>query len=206
MGRNNNNRHQSLPPKNLASTKAEAAAEARAQAEAYDSMFQNTVLELPDLPGQSISIPPHPDLGMLDDERMSDYEDLLFERDETYDREPDVVIPEQHMRDPETGELNGIVVPGETMRGALKRPYRITTTDEGGNPKTQLVKPPWSIKVVQAAIGETEYKKLREGGLGAGDVWRVWGKQGLLARLRQAGDPKSLGGSVDLEAVPEADS
>lgn len=187
-------------PRNLETTSAEAAAEARAQAEAYESLFASTPLELDN--DEVMMIPPHPDFGMLDDDNIEAYEELLFERDENYEREPDIHVPEQRLRDANTGEETGIVLPADTQRGALKRPFRIK--DAQGQVK--LLKPPWSVKVVQAAIGETEYKRLRAGGKCAGDVWKIWGKQGIIARQRQVGDPKSIGSSVDLEAVPETDS
>lgn len=168
------------------------ASEAREQAEAYDSLFANQQLPLDD--GTVMSIPPHPDFGMLDDDRIEAYEELLFEI-ETYDREPDIFIPEQRLKDPETGHETGVILPAETRRGALKRPFR----KDGA-----LVKPPHSVRVVQAVLGEVEYKRLQEGGRSAADVWRIWGRQGLEVRDRQSRDPKSHGGPVDLAAVPPA--
>lgn len=183
-----------MAQKNLPHTSSKAAREAREQAEAYDSLLADTELTLED--GSTIKIPPHPDLGMLDDDRMEAYEELMIEV-ESYDREPDMFIPEQRLRDPETGKETGVVLPADTREGALKRPYR----KDG-----QLIKPPHSVKVVQAVLGEIEYKRLREGGYSAKDVWRIWGRQGLDLKERQAADPKSDGGSVDLAAVPASDS
>ena len=97
-------------PGDLPGKSATAAREAREQAEAYESVFAPTPLELDD--GTVLQIPPHPDFGMLDDEQMGEYEELLFEV-EGYDHEDD--LPEQHLD-------SGITLPGE--RGALKRPYR----------------------------------------------------------------------------------
>lgn len=191
--------NKSRRPRNLDSTPANAAAAARAQAAAYESVFSNQEMEIN---GEVFSIPPHPDFGLLDDDRMSEYEDLLFERDENYEREPDIVIPDQRLRDPDTGEETGVVLPGETQRGALKRPYRI----KGEDGKSHLVKPPWNVKVVQLTLGESEYKRLKDAGGNASDVLRLWGKQGILARERQILDNKSLGSDVDLEAVSEGDS
>lgn len=169
---------------------ARPAIEARTQAEAYDSLFANRELALND--GTVMSIPPHPDFGMLDDERTEAYEELLFEVDTIYDREPDIYIPEQRLRDPETGNETGRVIPEETVRGALKRPFRING---------ELVKPPYSIRVVQAALGELEYKRLKEGGRSAADVWKIWGQQGLEVKERQALDSKSNGSPVDVAPV-----
>lgn len=174
-------------PGNLPGKSSTASREAREQATEYDSLFRPTPLELDD--GSIIKIPPHPDFGMLDDEQMGEYEELLFDV-ETYDREDDVVIPEQRLD-------NGRVLPAEVKRGELKRPYR----KDG-----QLVKPPYSVRVVMAALGDSEYKRLREGGRSAADVWRIWGQQGLDVRARQEVDSKSSGGDVALASVPEADS
>ena len=174
---------------------ASPASDARDQAEAYDSIFANTPLELCD--GTILEIPPHPDFGMLDDDRIDDYNELLFERDTTYDREQDIFIPEQRMKDPNTGEENGVVLPATTERGMLKVPYRV----DG-----KLLKPAWSVRVVKACLGEKDYELLRAGGKSSADVWRIWGKQGQLARERQAADSKSHGSAVDLEAVSSSNS
>jgi len=166
---------------------AAAAREAREQAEAYDSLFSNQQLELED--GSLMEIPPHPDFGMLDDDRMEDYEDLLFEMDTTYDREPDIYIPEQTME-------NGVILPAETKRGELLRPYR----KEG-----ERVKPSHSVRVVQAALGPQAYAQLKAGGRCAADVWRIWGKQGLEVQQRRFQGSQTNGSPVDLATISEAD-
>lgn len=181
-------------PEKLPTSSPDAAAEARAQAEAYDSLFAEQVVHLED--GSELKIPPHPDFGMLDDDEMDAYTELLFERDTLYDREPDVIIPDQKLLNDE-GKPTGHVVPGETLRGNLKVPYRI---------KDKLVKPSWQVKVVRAALGEKKFKELKAGGRNAADVWRIWGKQGLEAKVRQLSDPKSDGSTMDLAAVPPSDS
>jgi len=180
-------------PRNLPNTAANAARQAREQAEAYDSIFSDTDIELDD--GTTVSIPPHPDLGMLDDEQMAEYEELLVEIEE-YDREEDIFIPEQRLLDSE-GNETGVVLPSSTQQGALKRPFRKDGV---------LVKPPHSVRVAQIALGESEYKRLREGGRSAADVWRVWGKQAAKLKERQDGDPKSVGGGLDLAAISTSDS
>lgn len=180
--------------KNLPHTSPNAARQAREQAEAYDSIFADTELTLTD--GSTIKIPPHPDLGMLDDERIEAYEELLMEV-ESYDREDDIYIPEQRLKDPETGRETGVVLPADTQRGVLKRPYR-----KNG----ELLKPPHSVRVVQVVLGEDEYKRLRDGGFSARDVWRIWGQQGLDLRQRQDGDSKSNGGPVGLASISAANS
>jgi hypothetical protein len=174
-------------PRKLPTASSDAAAEAREQADAYESLFASHELEID---GGSVTIPPHPDFGMLDDERLEDYEELLFEVDTEYDREESIYIPEQHLD-------NGVTLPASEQPGALKRPYRKNGV---------LVKPPHSVRVVQAVLGEAEYKRLRDGGKSAADVWKIWGKQGMEVQERQSADPKSNGSTVDLASVPEANS
>lgn len=177
---------------NLPSTSEDAAREARDQADAYDGLFGTTDLELDD--GSFVKIPPHPDYGMLDDDRMEAYTELMFEVDTEYEREPDIFIPEQVLE-------GGMHLAAETKRGALKVPYRKLV--EG---KSQLVKPPHSIKFVIAAIGEKEYERLRAGGKSASDVWKVWADASVKIRGRQTADPKSAGSPVVMAPVPSPDS
>jgi hypothetical protein len=182
-------------PRKLPHTSPDAAAEARAQADEYESLFGDTELELDG--GDTIKIPPHPDYGLLDDDRMDEYEALQFAVDTEYEREPDVYIPEQRLKDPTTGEETGVVLPPQTVRGQLKVPYRIDGV---------RVTPSHSTKVVIAALGEAEYKRLRDGGKSSKDVWKVWGEQSLRIQERKQRDTKSAGSSVDLATVPQADS
>lgn len=181
--------------RNLPNRQSEAAREAREQAAAYDSLFSEQEIELED--GTKLMIPPHPDFGMLDDDEMDAYEELQFKLDTEYDRFPDVYIPEQKLKDPTTGKENGVVIPADTQRGELMRPFRI---------KDQLVKPPHSRQIVMAALGEVKYKQLKEGGRSAADVWRIWGRQGVAAKARQAADPFPDGSPQPLASVSEADS
>jgi hypothetical protein len=184
---------------NLPTTAAEAAQQAREQADAYDSLFAPTELELEG--GDTLSIPPHPNFGMLDDEATEAYEELLFERDTLYERTPDIIYPETRVKDPTTGKETGAVIPGETQQGQLKTPYRIK--DDDGTSK--LVKPPWNVKVVQAVLGE-DYKKLRDGGRSCADVWRIWGKQGIEVAARNQFRQAIDAGVMGMASVPEADS
>lgn len=179
--------------RNMPNTAPEAGRQARDQASAYDSLFADTKLELND--GSFISIPPHPDLGMLDDEQMDAYEDLVMEQ-ESYDREEDIYIPEQRLLD-SNGNETGVVIPATTEKGALKRPFRINGV---------RVKPAYSVRVAQIALGEEGYARLRKGGKNAADVWRIWGRQAAELADRQAGDDKSSGSALGMEAVSEADS
>lgn len=165
---------------------ADAARAAREQAKAYNSVFAPRTLELDN--GDTIDIPPHPNLRMLDDDRQEAYEELLFEI-ESYDREPDIYIPEQKLD-------NGVILPAETRRGALLQPYR----KDG-----ELVKPPYTIRVVQACLGDDIYARLRAGGKNAADVWRIWNEQGMELTERHDADPKSNGGTSNLATVSPSD-
>ncbi len=183
------------PPqgRNMPNTAPNAGAQARAQANVYDSLFADTKLELND--GSSIAIPPHPDLGMLDDDQMDAYEDLVMEL-ETYDREEDIFIPEQRLLDSK-GNETGVVLPSSTERGQVKRPFR----KDGVR-----VKPAHSVRVAKIALGEEGYQRLRAGGRSAKDVWRIWGRQAAELADRSAADDKSDGGALGLAAVSETDS
>lgn len=179
--------------RNLPHTAPNAGDQAREQANAYDSMFGDTPIELSD--GTTLLIPPHPDLGMLNDEAQELYEELQFEM-ESYDREDDIHIPEQRLKDAQ-GNETGVVLPASTVRGAPKRPYR----KDG-----QLIKPPHTVRVAKAVLGEVEYARLVNGGKSAGDVWRIWAKQAAEIRDREAEDSKSDGGPVALASVPATNS
>lgn len=178
---------------NLPHTEPDAALKAREQADAYDSLFGDTPIELND--GTTVSVPPHPDLGMLSDEAMEAYEELQFEM-ESYDREEDIHIPEQRLLGPD-GNPTGVVLPATVQKGELKRPYRIDGV---------RVSPPYSVRVAKIALGDAEYERLRAGGKSAADVWRVWSKQATALRERQAVDSKSDGSSLALASVPSPDS
>lgn len=178
--------------RNLPHTAPEAGDQAREQATEYDSVFKDTDLDLDD--GTTISVPPHPDLAMLSDESMELYEELQFDM-ESYDREEDIIVPEQRLKDSD-GSETGIVLPGRTEKGALKRPYR----RDG-----QLIKPPHSVKVAQIALGPEGYRRLVAGGRSAADVWRIWGTQAAELQRRQKDDSKSEGSAVAVEAVSATD-
>jgi hypothetical protein len=181
-------------PTKLPTAGENAAAEALTQADEYEALFGTTDLPLDN--GEILKVPPHPDYGMLDDDQLESYEEYLFEIDTQYDRNPDITIPDHYEKDKD-GNVTGPLVPGETIRGSLKTPYR-----KNG----QLVKPPHSVRLVQIALGDIDYKRLREGGKSAKDVWKIWGKQSLLIQERQQRDSKSARSSVDLASVSAADS
>jgi hypothetical protein len=170
----------------MPSNRPEAGRRAREQAAAYDSVFAATPLELTYEDGstETIEIPPHPNLSMLDDERQEAYEELMFEA-EGFDREPDIYIPEQTLD-------NGVVLPAETKKGRVLQPYR----KDG-----ELVKPPHSVRVVQACLGDDVYAKLRRASKSAADVWRIWNQQGLDLAARSDADPKSNGRTSGLVSL-----
>ena len=170
----------------MANQRPDAARRARDQAAAYDSVFAATPLELTFSDGSTeiVEIPPHPNLSMLDDERQEAYEELMFEA-ESFDREPDIYIPEQTLE-------SGVVLPAETRKGRVLQPYR----KDG-----ELVKPPHSVRVVQACLGDDNYAKLRRAGKNAADVWRIWNQQGLDLANRSDVDPKSNGRAGSLVSL-----
>lgn len=181
-------------PAKLPTSSPDAAKEALAQADNYESIFGTVDLVLDD--GTVVKIPPHPDYGMNDDDRVEAYNELLFKMDTEYDREPDIFIPEQRLKNSE-GQDTGVTLPSDTQRGRLKAPYRINGV---------LVKPAHSIQVVICALGQEEYDRMRAGGRNASDVWKIWGNQSLKMKERQASDSKSGGSPLVVAAVPAADS
>jgi hypothetical protein len=143
-----------------------------------------------------IEIPPHPNLHLLDDDNLEAYLDLQFEADTTYERFPDVILPEQRLD-------NGIIIPEETKQGLLKtNPYRRIVIGEDGEKRSERVKPAWEIQVVEAVLGKETFDKIKaaektswatgEGNGNAKDVQRIWNEQGLEQAERAAGDPKSV--------------
>lgn len=186
------------PPRKALHASDDASAEAREQATEYDGIYASTRLDLDG--GDFIMIPVHPDYGLLDDDRMQAYEELLYEADTEYLRGPDIVIPEQHVKDA-NGDDTGMVVPGETVRGPLLRPFRKLVDGV-----VQQVKPPHTVRMVQAALGEAEYKRLRDGGRSAGDVLKIWAEQTERINERRKADSKSEGSAVGVAAVPATTS
>lgn len=186
------------PLRKLPNVSENATAEASAQAEAYESIFSPSPLELDG--GEVMMIPPHPDYGMLDDDRMEEWDELLFAIDNEYLRDPDIIVPDHELKDKD-GNPTGVTVPGETIRGQLRRPFQRLVDG-----KPALVKPPHTVKIVQVALGEAEFKRLKDGGRNASDVWKVWGEQSIRIQERQQRDPKSARGTVAVAPVPPSDS
>ncbi|OMC44715.1 hypothetical protein A5742_27465 [Mycolicibacterium fortuitum] len=179
-----------------------AGRDAAEQAKAYSSPFAPRELRLDD--GTVLEIPPHPSLRLLDDDALAELEALNFEL-ESYDREPDRVIPAQTIKDKAGNELE---LPAETIRGPLKtNPYRKTNADGS----VTVMNPPYEVRVAQIALGAEDYATLRAGKVNgrrgsAADVWRAWNDQGLEVAERQKADPKSDGSSVVVAPVSASDS
>jgi hypothetical protein len=200
-----------MPATSQTEPESDAARKAREQAAAYKSTFAPTPMTLhyPDGTTEVIEIPPHPNLRLLDDEPLEAYEDLLFEAETTYDRHPDVILPEQRLD-------NGIVIPQETKRGGLKIPHQRTVVDGDGAERVERVKPAWATRVAEACLGKDKFDKLRaakrtewDGGTGTGgqaDVWRIWNEQSLRVGERESGDPKSVRSGSGVAAVPAGNS
>lgn len=187
--------------KDLATKPKNAAADAREQAKFYESVFAPTTLTFDD--GSTLDIPPHPNLRMFDDDAQAEYERYEFEL-ESCERHPDIEVPEQKIYDQKTGNLV-TTLPATVQRGALKVPHRKKV-----NGQEVLLDPPYSVRVVQIALGDEGYAKLRAGTVdgkrgSAAMVWKIWNEQGAALAERQRQDPKSAGGAVDRPAVPEAD-
>lgn len=132
----------------------------------YDRLMSDTPLELSD--GSFIQIPPHPSLGLLDDDQLEAWEDLQFEM-KSYDSE-DIYLEAEV--DADGNEIS----PATVLRDQLVKPYRKDGV---------LVKPAHSIRVVIAAIGEDAYARLRAGGKGSSDVWKIWGKKNVELQAAQ---------------------
>ncbi|AKY02823.1 tail assembly chaperone [Mycobacterium phage Phatniss] len=158
-------------------------AAAREQATEFDSPFADRVLRFDD--GTTMTIPPHPNLRMLDDDALEAYEAYL-EEIETYDREPDLYIPEQTVKDRDGNEM---VLPAETRPGAVKGPPYFK---DG-----KRVSPPREVRIVQVVLGMDSYEVLRSKQIngrpaGARDVWRAWTEQGFTIAERAESDSKVM--------------
>lgn len=179
-----------------------AGRDASEQAKAYGSPFAPRELVLDG--GDVIEVPPHPSFRLLDDDALAELDAFHLEL-ESFDREPDRVIPAQTIKDKEGNTLE---LPAETIRGALKtNPYR--KTDAEGN--VTVLSPPYEVRVTQIALGRDDYARLRAGKVNgrrgsAADVWRLWNDQGSEVAERQKADPKSDGGSVAVAPVSSSDS
>jgi hypothetical protein len=184
----------------MSQPKSDAPREAREQAKEYDSPFAGGEITLDD--GTVIEVPPHPNLRMLDDDAQPKYDRLELEL-ESYERHPDIDVPEQKIYD-KSGNLVS-VLPADTRPGPLKIPHR--KTDADGN--AVLLDPPYNVQVAQIALGP-DYEKLRAGTIrgrrgSAVDVWRIWNEQGQKMIDRQKSDSKSDEGAGDLADVSAPD-
>lgn len=183
---------------------SDAPREAREQANEYDSPFAGGQILLDG--GDVIEVPPHPNLRMLDDEALAEYDKLQFEL-ESYDRHPDVHVPEQRIYDKHGNLVSIIPAEDEPRPGQLKMPYRKTDPD---TKEVKLLDPPYNVQVARIALGP-DYEKLR-GGLingrrgSAADVWRIWNEQGQKVVERQKSDTFRDEGTGGVETVSTPDS
>lgn len=180
----------------------DAGAKAAEQATAYNNdIFAIKDLRLDD--GTIIKVPPHPTLRLLDDDALFALDQLEFEL-ESYDRHPDIYVPEQKGKDRNGDE---ITLPAEVKPGAVKIPYRKTDPETG---KTKLLNPPYEVQIVAIAIGKSAYAKLRAGEINgrkgsAADVLRIWNARTTELEGRRESDSKSDGGADVLEDVATPD-
>ena len=188
-------------PEDLFTKSPTAAAEAREQARTYRSIFAGPILHFDD--GTSMELPPHPNLRMFDEDILAAYDELLFDVETNCDRSPDVWISEQKVKD---SDGNEITLPATLRKGELIIPLRKTVAG-----KTELVKPPHEVRLVQTILGDKQYRLLRSKTVdgrkaGANDVWRSWNERGEALMERRDADPKSVDGAVDSAPVSAADS
>jgi hypothetical protein len=182
-----------------------APAEAREQAEEYNSTFASTELNLDD--GTVIVVPPHPNLRMFDDDGLAALERLNLKL-EGYDRHPDNPIPERKVYD-KSGNLVS-TLPAEVQPGPLKtNPHR--KTDPTTGEVLEVLDPPYEVQVAQFALGEEDYARLRAGEVNgrrgsAADVWRIWNEQGAKLVERRKTDHKSDGSAGGVAPVATPDS
>lgn len=178
---------------------SDAPREAREQAAEYESPFAGGKIVLDS--GDVIDVPPHPSVRMLDDDAQIEYDKLELEL-ESYDRHPDIAVPEQKIYDKHGNHVSTIPAEPEPRPGPLKVPYR-----KGG----ELMDPPYNVRVAQIALGPAQYEKLRNGLIdgrrgSARDVWKLWNEQGQKAVDRQNKDRFRDEGAGGVEKVSTPDS
>lgn len=147
--------------------------------------------------------------GMLTDDQQERWDALQFEIEQC-DRHPDIVIPD-HVNTHKVTERPGTederveettqFEPGRTIRGQLRQPYRKTKADG----TVELLKPGYNASLAIALWGEDGYARFRSGGGESRLIGLLQSKMQQQFEEREKSDPKSVGGTGDLEAVPEAD-
>lgn len=139
-----------------------------------------------------------PQRGLLDDDQREALNELELET-ESWDREPDIEIPERRTKNDDGSET---VIAAETRPGALKIPYR----KDG-----KLIKPAYAVRVAVALLGEERYKKFKAGGGRAADITATLARLDKRIEKRAEGeegvpaDPKSVAGDSGVESVPDRD-
>lgn len=153
-----------------------AGADAREQANAYQSVFADRKLTFDD--DTTMVIPPHPNLRMLDDDALEALE-AYEEEMESYDKDED-------------GRPKNLSSGGPFYKDGkrVSPPYRVRMAQIALGDDYDVLR----TKTING-------KKA-----GARDVWRAWSDQGveIVERINQ--DSKSDEGAVVLEDAAEADS
>lgn len=126
-----------------------------------------------------------PNPGLMNDDQQERWDELQFEM-EGWDREDDIIIPERTLED-------GSVIPGATIPGDFKTPYRING---------ELLKPPYSVRLAIALWGKEGYEEYKAGGGISNQIPMEWARMNAEYQKRVDADPKSDGDVPALESVP----
>jgi hypothetical protein len=134
-----------------------------------------------------------PQRGLLDDEQRDRLNEVEMDT-ETWEREPDIEIPEIRLKDKDGNETE--VIPARTIRGALKIPYR-----KNG----KLIKPAYPVRVAIAVLGEDAYKRFHAAGGRGSDITAILAQLDKRVEEREKVDPKSAASGGDMASVADGD-
>lgn len=129
-----------------------------------------------------------PNPGLMDDDQQERWEELQFDL-QSYDREDDIVIPEQVLD-------GGTVIPERRIKGDLVTPYQ-----KNG----QRMSPPYNVRLAKVLFGEEGYAAYKAGGGIANQIALEWARMNREYQERVESDPKSDGSRPALETVPSGD-
>lgn len=129
-----------------------------------------------------------PNPGLMDDDQAERWEDLQYEL-QSYDREDDLVIPEQKLE-------NGQIIPERRIQGDLITPYR-----KNG----ERMRPSYNVRLAKVLFGEDGYAAYKAAGGIANQIALEWARMNQEYQKRVESDSKSDGGRPTLEAVPSGD-
>lgn len=186
-------------------TEYASVAEAKAQAAEYFGFAagEDITVTLPDGSTETFNVP-FP--GMLDDDQQERWDALQFEVEQC-DRYPDVVIADHKLTHTITDadgkvEAREEFVPGRTIQGRVKLPYRRTLPD--GTVQREIL-PSFAVRQAIALWGEDGYARFKSGGGQSKLIGMLQTKMQQQFEERQKSDSKSAVGAGVPEAVPEAD-